>query len=55
MHKTCGHIGASLGASSMLPVLPMKVKAGKGEKVITVYAFIDPGNSATFCTERLMS
>lgn len=55
MHKACGHIGAGLGASSMLSVLPMKVKAGKGEKVITIYPFIDPGNSATFCTERLMS
>lgn len=53
--KACGHIGAGTGAGNVLSVLPVRVKAGKGERVITVYAFIDPGSSATFCTERLMS
>ena len=53
--KECGHIGAGTGAGNVLSVLPVKVKAGRGEKVITAYAFIDPGSSATFCTERLMS
>lgn len=53
--KACGHIGAGTGAGNVLSVLPVKVKASKGEKIITMYAFIDPGSSATFCTERLMS
>lgn len=53
--KACGHIGAGTGAGNVLSVLPVKVKASKGQKVITVYAFIDPGSSAPFCTERLMS
>ncbi|KAK0155426.1 hypothetical protein N1851_002228 [Merluccius polli] len=47
--------GAGTGAGNVLSVLPVRIKAGKGENTITVYAFLDPGSSATFCTERLMS
>ncbi len=32
-----------------------KVEAAKVEKVIQAYAFIDPGSTDIFCTERLMS
>jgi hypothetical protein len=31
----------------------MRIKAGKGENIFSVYAFLDPGSSATFCTECL--
>jgi len=31
------------------------VKAKKGNKVVTSYAFLDPGSTATFCTEELMN
>lgn len=53
--KACGHLWASTGAGNVLSVVPVKVKAGKGHKVIETYAFIDPGSTDTFCTERLMS
>lgn len=53
--EACGHIGAGTETASVLSVLPVKVKASKGSKVIEVYAFIDPGSTDTFCTERLMS
>lgn len=46
---------AGTGVGNVLSVLPVKIKAGRGEKVITAYAFIDPGSLATFCTEGLMS
>lgn len=49
-----GHIGAGI-QDNVLSVVPVRVKAAKGDKIIPVYAFIDPGSSATFCTERLMS
>ncbi len=54
LQPACGHIGAGT-QDNVLSVVPVRVKAVKGDKVISVYAFIDPGSSATFCTERLMS
>ena len=37
-----------------LAIVPVKVKMKKGDKVINTYAFMDPGSSATFCTESLL-
>ncbi|KAK7930431.1 hypothetical protein WMY93_006826 [Mugilogobius chulae] len=37
-----------------LPIVPVKVKAKKGSKVILTYAFLDQGSTAVFCTEKLM-
>ncbi len=37
-----------------MPILPVQVKSNKGNKVIQTYAFLDPGSSATFCSEHLM-
>lgn len=37
-----------------MPILPVQVKSTKGNKVIQTYAFLDPGSSATFCSEYLM-
>lgn len=31
----------------------MRVKAKKGNKVLTCYAFLDPGSNASFCTNKL--
>lgn len=50
--KTCGHTGAGVGQCA-LSILPVKVKAPEGNIVVT-YAFLDPGSSATFCSEELM-
>lgn len=37
-----------------LAIVPVQVKASKGSKTIMTYAFLDPGSSATFCTENIM-
>ncbi|KAL2086463.1 hypothetical protein ACEWY4_017522 [Coilia grayii] len=52
--ELCGYIGAG-GQESVLSIVPVKVKAAKGSHVIKVYALLDPGSSATFCSEELMS
>lgn len=52
--ELCGHIGAG-DQESVLSIVPVKVKASKGSHVMEVYALLDPGSSATFCSEELMS
>ncbi|KAJ0002709.1 hypothetical protein NQD34_007858 [Periophthalmus magnuspinnatus] len=37
-----------------LPIVPVQVKAKKGSKVISTYAFLDQGSTGVFCTEKLM-
>ncbi len=51
--KTCGHTGAGEDRC-VLSILPVKVKSAKGNHIIKTYAFLDPGSSATFCSEHLM-
>ena len=43
------------GKECALAIVPVQVKAAKGSKCIQTYAFLDPGSSATFCTEKLMN
>ncbi|KAK0143396.1 hypothetical protein N1851_018466 [Merluccius polli] len=43
--------GASHCALAIVPVL---VKASKGSRTIMTYAFLDPGSTATFCSENIM-
>ena len=43
------------GKECALAIVPVQIKAAKGSKCIQTYAFLDPGSSATFCTERLMN
>ena len=50
---TCGHTGAGKD-QCVLSILPVKVKSAKGNHIITTYAFLDPGSSATLCSEQLM-
>ena len=42
------------GKDCKLAIVPVQVKLEKSNKTVTTYAFLDPGSSATFCTERLM-
>lgn len=42
------------GKDCKLSILPVQMKASKGSKTIQTYAFLDPGSTATFCTENLM-
>lgn len=41
------------GADSILAIVPVRVKARKGNKVLTCYAFRNPGSNASFCTNKL--
>lgn len=41
------------GDSCVLAIVPVRVKARKSDKTAEVYAFMDPGSSASFCTEAL--
>lgn len=41
------------GTDSILAIVPVRVKAKKGNKVLTCYAFLDPGSNASFCTNKL--
>jgi len=40
--------------NGILPILPVKVKCSKGNKVIETYAFLDPGSTGPFCTRQLI-
>lgn len=42
------------GSNGTLSILPVQVKAQKGNKVIQTYAFMDNGSTSTFCSEALM-
>lgn len=41
-------------SSCAMSIVPVQVKSNKDSRVITTYAFLDHGSSATFCTEKLM-
>lgn len=38
-----------------LSILPVQVKSKRGQETLVTYAFLDPGSTASFCTERLMT
>ncbi len=46
--------GAGRG-NCALSIVPVCVKSKKVSKVVTTYAFLDSGSSASFCTESLMT
>lgn len=52
--QTCGQTGAG-NDKCLMPIVPVQVKSVKGDKLIQTYAFLDPGSSATFCSEKLMN
>ncbi len=37
-----------------LPIVPLKVKGAKSDKVIKTYALLDSGSTASFCSEALL-
>ena len=47
------HIGAGCG-SKALSIVPVKVKGHGERKVITTYALLDNGSTASFCTDNLL-
>ncbi|XP_076853974.1 uncharacterized protein LOC143509288 [Brachyhypopomus gauderio] len=51
--QTCAHTGAG-NDECVLSIVPVRVKAKSGSHIINTYAFLDPGSSASFCTETLM-
>ncbi|KAL2082024.1 hypothetical protein ACEWY4_021842 [Coilia grayii] len=50
--QSCGLTGAG-EAECVLSIVPVKVKSKKSDKYIETYAFLDPGSTATFCTDDL--
>ncbi|XP_062415351.1 uncharacterized protein LOC134107519 [Pungitius pungitius] len=51
--SACGLTGAG-HCNGILPILPVKVKCSKGNKIIETNAFLDPGSTGTFCTRKLI-
>ncbi len=51
--QTFAHIGAG-EQDCFLSTVPVQVKSKLGDFTVTTYAFLDPGSTATFCTEGLM-
>lgn len=39
---------------TILSIVPVKVKSKRSDKIIEVYAFLDQGSTATFCTDEVM-
>ncbi|XP_063070196.1 uncharacterized protein LOC134461298 [Engraulis encrasicolus] len=52
--ELCCHMGAGDNECT-LSIIPVNVRAAKGSQVIQTYALLDPGSSATFCSEELMT
>ncbi|TKS65758.1 hypothetical protein D9C73_028515 [Collichthys lucidus] len=53
--KDSDPMGADTSDQCTLAIVPVKVKLSSNNQVITTHAFLDPGSSATFCTESLKS
>ncbi len=51
--QVCGQTWAG-NNECVLSIVPVQIKAKSGSKIVSTYAFLDPGSSACFCTERLM-
>lgn len=49
-----GHRNTQSCTECLLSIVPVQVKSSKGSKIVQIYAFLDPGSSASFCTEDLM-
>lgn len=52
-NESRGNTGAGDG-ETILPIVPVKLKSKKSDKTIQVYAFLDQGSTATFCTDDVM-
>ena len=50
--ESCGLTGAG-EAECVLWIVPVKVKSKNSDQHVETYAFLDPGSTATFCTEDL--
>lgn len=50
--ESCGNTGAG-EEECVLAVVPVKLQSRKSERYVETYAFIDPGSTATFCTEDI--
>ena len=51
--QICGCTGAG-NDRCILSIVPVQVKSTGGNEIIETYAFLDPGSTATFCSEYLM-
>ena len=51
-NEACAYPGA--GGKCALAVLPVKIKSKRSDRYVETYAFMDPGSTASFCTEDLL-
>lgn len=52
LQESCSLMGAG-EAECVLSIVPVKIKSKRSDKCVETYAFLDPGSTATFCTEDL--
>ncbi|XDV45657.1 hypothetical protein PO909_013717 [Leuciscus waleckii] len=52
LQESCSLTGAG-EAECVLSIVPVKIKSKRSDKCVETYAFLDPGSTATFCTEDL--
>lgn len=52
LRESCSLTGAG-EAECVLSIVPVKIKSKRSDKCVETYAFLDPGSTATFCTEDL--
>ena len=56
LHTTSGQVECHTGAGDQecaMVMVPVKIRSKNGMKVVTTYAFLDPGSSVSFCSEDL--
>ncbi|XP_035983633.1 uncharacterized protein LOC118557555 [Fundulus heteroclitus] len=53
MTQTCSHIRVCDEDNSILSIVAVQVRSPKTNTTVQTYAFLDPGSTATFCTESL--
>lgn len=51
-NEPCAYTGVR--GKCALAVLPVKIKSKRSDRYVETYAFIDPGSTASFCTEDLL-
>ncbi|XP_038137600.1 uncharacterized protein LOC119781261 [Cyprinodon tularosa] len=53
MTQTCSHIKVCDEDNSILSIVAVQVRSPTTNSTVQTYAFLDPGSTATFCTESL--
>lgn len=52
--SAANHAATGASRNCAMAIVPVQIKGASGSKIIHTYAFLDPGSTASFCTEQLM-